>query len=103
MPDPKDPDLLSQHEAAAFLRVDLAQLRAWVREEKLPLTIRGGRRVFHRSDLERFGGQARELAAARAANRLLALFVPKLKMLLVWRNGKERKIHPAEWPEDETP
>ncbi len=103
MPDAKDPDLFFQREAAALLGVDLATLRQWVREGKLPVAMRRGRRVFHRSDLERFGAQARQLAAARAANRLLGLFVPKLKMLLVWRNGKERKIQPAEWPEDEAP
>ncbi len=99
----QDPDLLSPQDAATFLGVKLATLRQWVREGKVPMTTKRGRKVFHRKDLERFGQEAQQLACTLAVNRLLVFFVPKLKIIGWWRNGKERGISPAEWPEGYEP
>lgn len=95
----EDPELLTPQEAAALLQVPLRTLQQWIREGKVPILSRKGRRYVHRQDVERFGTEARELAAAQAVNRLLALFTPKLRMIFHWRNGRERGIAPAEWPE----
>ncbi len=98
-----DPDLLTPQDAALFLGVKLAVLRQWVREGKIPMSTRKGSKVFHRKDLERFGGEAQELAAVLAVNRFLGFFVPKLRWIFHWRNGRERGIARAEWPEGEEP
>jgi len=99
----QDSDLLSPQDAALFLGVNLATLRQWVREGKVPMSTRKGKKVFHRKDLERFGGEARHLAATLAVNRFLACFIPKLRWIFHWRNGRERGIAKTEWPEGEEP
>jgi len=96
-------DLLSPQDAAMFLGVKLAVLRQWVREGKVPMGTLKGKKVFHREDLERFGREAQDLAAMLAVNRFFALFVPKLRWIWHWRNGRERGIARAEWPEGEEP
>ena len=98
-----DPDLLSPQDAAMFLGVGLAVLRQWVLEGKVPMERRKGKKVFHRKDLERFGREAQDLASMLAVNRFLALFVPKLRWIFHWRNGRERGIARTEWPEGEEP
>jgi len=98
-----DPDLLSPQDAAMFLGVKLPVLRQWVREGKVPMSTRKGQKVFHRKDLERFGREAQELAATLAINRFLAHFIPKVRWIFFWRNGKERGISKTEWPEGEEP
>ncbi len=98
-----DPDLLSPQDAALFLGVKLTVLRQWVREGKVPMGSCKGKKVFHRKDLERFGQEAQQLTATLAVNRLLTLFIPKLRWILHWRNGRERGIARAEWPEGEEP
>jgi hypothetical protein len=98
-----DPDLLSPQDAATFLGVRLATLRQWVREGKVPMATRNGKKMFHRKDLERIGREAQELAATLAVNRFLAFFVPKLRWIFHWRNGRERGIARAEWPEGDEP
>ncbi len=67
------------------------------------MTVRKGKKVFHRQDLERFGREAQHLTATLAVNRFLALFVPKLKIICWWRNGRERGIQHGEWPEGYEP
>ncbi len=99
----QDPELLSPQDAAMFLRVRVSVLRQWVREGKVPMTTRKGKKVFHRKDLERFEREAQLIAATLAINHLLACFVPKLRWIFHWRNGRERGIAKAEWPEGEEP
>jgi len=98
MPHPRNPYLLTIHEAALFLEVRQTAVRYLIERGDL-FAHRYGARVFvHVDDVRRVRDRWENQGAQAPAMRILKMLGHRLKVVFWWKNGHEHSDRPGSSP-----